>query len=265
LEDVMKSRIAEALDLAYEPVAVLFADTKPRGAAQFKERRWGCVIQMLAFAARGYAAVFDRATTGCLGGQVGLCFGDGYGKGRNIARFLSTGTGPAGAGGLHFIKSPALARKFVEGLPIVDVPESFVVLKALSKVDGRKERPKVIVFLADADQVAALATLANYDRPGGDAVVAPFASGCQAVCLLPFQESKKKAPRAVLGGLDLSARPHLDPGLLTFAVPAPLLRRMEANVPGSFLERETWAKLRGRARRGKGLGESGNRGGADRG
>jgi len=245
----LRSRIAQELDFAYEPVAVLFSNTKPRGAAQFKERRWGCVMEMLAFAARGYTAVFDRNTTGCVGGRTGLCFGDGYGKGGEIARFLSSGGGKGGGNGLRFIKSPALARKFVEGLPVADIPETFVVFKALSKVDGRRERPRVVVFLADPDQVAALTTLANYDRPGGDAVVVPFASGCQSVCLLPFQESKGKAPRAVLGGMDLSARPHLDPGILTFAVPAPLFRRMESNVPGSFLERDLWKKLRGRGDR----------------
>ncbi len=245
----MRSRIAQEIGFAHEPVAVLFTDVKPSGAAQFKERRWGCVMEMLAFAARGYTAVFDRNTTGCVGGRTGLCFGDGYEKSRDIARFLSTGGGKRGGGGLRFIKSPALAKEFVAGLPIEDIPETFVVFKALSKVDGRRERPRVVVFLANPDQVAALTTLANYDRPGGDAVVVPFASGCQSICLLPFHESKGKAPRAVLGGMDLSARPHLDPGLFTFAVPAPLFRRMEANVSGSFLEQDLWKRLRNRGER----------------
>ncbi|MEJ2421288.1 MAG: DUF169 domain-containing protein [Acidobacteriota bacterium] len=237
----MESLIAKSLNLRYEPVAVLFTYQRPQGAAQFKEKRWGCVMSMLRVAARGYTAVFDRKTIACMGGQVGLCFGDSY-KGHDVERFLSTGS-PGKQEGLGFFKSPELARDFVDMLPREDIPEPYVVLKPLRKVNFKEESPRVIVFMGNGDQISALTVLANYDRPGGDAVMVPFASGCQTICLLPYVESQRKHPKAVLGGMDIQARPHLDPDILTFAVPYVLYERMEANVPGSFLEKGTWAKM----------------------
>ncbi|MGC8763361.1 MAG: DUF169 domain-containing protein [Acidobacteriota bacterium] len=242
----MESRIARALGSPYEPVAVFFASQRPAGAARFKEGRWGCVVEMLAFAARGYGAVFDERTVGCRGGIRGLCLGEGYEQPAAMARFLSTGGGRGSEGGLRFLKTPALARRFLESLPSRTPPRPFVVFKALSRVDGRRERPEVVVFLATADETAALVTLAHYDRPGEEAVTVPFASACQAVFLLPLLEGEGERPRAVLGGMDLSARVHLEPGLLTFAVPYALFRQMERNVPGSFLEAPVWARIRTR-------------------
>jgi uncharacterized protein (DUF169 family) len=244
----MDSRIAQELKLRYQPVAVLFTDEKPSAAAQFKPHRFGCVISMLAGAAKGWTAVFDRETTGCLGGQTGLCFGDGY-EGRDVGSMLATGPGRGSRGsrgGLGYMKTPEVARRFVESLPATDIPESYVVLKPLAKVDAPRETPVAVIFLANADQVSALSVLANYDRPGGDAVSVPFASGCQSICLLPFAESKSGHPRAVLGGMDISARPHLDPDLLTFTAPWSLYLAMEANVAGSFLEKDEWARLKSR-------------------
>lgn len=241
----MQSRIASKLDLRYQPVAILFTDERPAPAAQFKPHRWGCVMQMVAAAAKGWTAVFDRETTGCLGGQTGLCFGDGY-QGRDIGELLSPGGEGRTGGGLGYVKSPEVARAFASGLPVKDIPETYVVLKPLEKVDPERERPQVVIFLANADQVSALCLLANYDRPGGDAVQAPFASGCQSICLLPYAESDRESPRAILGGMDISARPHLDPDLLTFAVPWSMFQEMEANASGSFLDKHEWESLRKR-------------------
>ena len=242
----MESRIAKEIQLRYQPVAVLFTDEKPAPAAQFKPHRFGCVVSMLAAAGKGWTAVFDRETTGCLGGQTGLCFGDGY-QGRDIGPFLASGPGEGGRGGLGYLKSPQIARQVLGALPVADIPEAYVVLKPLDKVDPEKEAPMAVIFLANADQISALSVLANYDRPDGDAVSVPFASGCQSVCLLPFAESKKDRPRAVLGGMDISARPHLDPDLLTFTVPWAMFQDMEDNVPGSFLEKDEWARVKDRA------------------
>jgi uncharacterized protein (DUF169 family) len=241
----MQSRIAQELGLRYPPVAVLFTDEKPSPAAQFKPHRWGCVMQMLTAAAKGWTAVFDRETTGCLGGQTGLCFGDGY-EGRDIGRLLSTGGEGREGGGLGYLKSPEVARAFAAGLPVRDIPETYVVLMPLQKVEPERNQPQVVIFLANADQVSALTVLANFDRPGGDAVRAPFASGCQSICLLPYTEGGLEAPRATLGGMDVSARPHLDPDLLTFSVPWRMYQEMEANVERSFLVKQEWHNLRKR-------------------
>ena len=67
----MESRIALAIRLKYQPVALLWADEKPDGAMQFSEGRWGCVMWLAVHAAKGKPAVADQKTFGCFGGGVG--------------------------------------------------------------------------------------------------------------------------------------------------------------------------------------------------
>jgi uncharacterized protein (DUF169 family) len=90
----VESIIARELKLRYQPVATLFTDEKPEGALQFKEGVRGCSIAMLTAAAKGKTAVFDRKTTGCMGGRNGLCFGRDYSHlPGGFDYFLSTGRG----------------------------------------------------------------------------------------------------------------------------------------------------------------------------
>jgi hypothetical protein len=49
----MNSKISEALALTYPPVALLWSDQKPETAVQFQERKWGCIMWLVAAAAKG--------------------------------------------------------------------------------------------------------------------------------------------------------------------------------------------------------------------
>ena len=134
----MQSKIAKALQMKTFPVGVVLTDQKPEGALQFKEGRWGCVVSMLNAASKGKTAVFDRKTFGCLGGGVGLGFGNQYVNfPAGIEYFLSTGNKefcgtdmgrnivrnmPAIEHGEGYVKNPELAKRFIDALPMVDVP-----------------------------------------------------------------------------------------------------------------------------------------------
>jgi len=270
----MKSRIAETLELAHEPVALLWADEKPEGAVQFQQGRWGCVMWLVAAAVEGKSAVCDRETFGCFGGGVGFGFGEQYrnfpGGVECFCRFLSVGNEGSKQGravaekvrphmrpeayeeflhGERYWKSPEVAQGFVRGLPITEIPTRYVVLKPLSSVDPDRKEPQVVIFFANADQISALVVLANYEGPDNERVIVPWASGCQAVGIYPFREAQSEHPRAVLGLVDPSARlqvrKKLGADVLSFAAPFAMFRRMEENVAGSFLERPTWQALRG--------------------
>jgi hypothetical protein len=240
----MESSIARELGLKHSPMAIIFSNEKPQGAVQFKENKWGCVVTMINVIVRGKTAVFDRKTYGCLGGGIGLGFGDCYQDFEGgIEYFLSTGRGEGYREGECYFKTPEIARAFIDRLPIVDIPFEYVIFKSLENVIPEKETPQLIVFLANPDQLSALVVLAGFGRKGGDNVIIPFAAGCHTICLIPYHESKKKRPRAVVGITDISARPHIDRDLLSFTVPFKMFQEMEADVPKSFLKKNAWKKV----------------------
>ena len=253
----MESKIARAIGLRYPPVVILFSEQKPEGALQFKEGRWGCLVAMFTAAAKGRPAVFDRQTFGCLGGGTGLGFGNQYVHfPGGIEFFLSTGNkefarSPKADGfrtsapleeGEGYFRSPEIAKKFVDALPMTEVPAPYVVFKPLDQLTG-EETPEVVIFLANVDQLCALCVLTNYDRGAGQSVIVPFGAGCHTLGIIPYAEAKSDQPRAVIGLTDISARRHVDKDLLSFAVPFPMFKQMEENVAGSFLEKETWRKV----------------------
>lgn len=269
----MESQIAKAIKLKYQPVALLWSDEKPEGAMQFSPGKWGCVMWLAVSAAKGKPAVADRKTFGCFGGGVGLGFGNQYlnfpGGEEGFCHFLSSGntTRPGGAElaekvkpfmtkeshenflqGERYLKNHDRVRKFIDVLPIMEIPASYVVFKPLSAVDLTKEKPQAIIFFANPDQLSALTILANYGRGDNENVIMPYAAGCHTIGIYPYRESKSASPRAVVGLTDLTARVYVrkqlgDPHFMTFAVPFVLFEEMEQNVPGSFLERHTWQSL----------------------
>ena len=75
----------------------------------------------------------------------------------------------------------------------------------------------------------------------------PYAAGCQTIGICTFRENEREHPRAVVGMTDLSARKNVrrqfGKDVLSVSVTPTMLQRMEENVEGSFLQRETWKSL----------------------
>lgn len=244
---MMQSRIADELKLKYAPVAILFSDEKPEGAAEFVEGRWGCVIALLTAAAKGKMAVVNRATCTCGGGKVGLGFGawEEGGAHGGIEYFLSTGRGEGYPPGERYKKTPELAREFAEDMPTRDIPFAYVIFKPLTLVDPATEVPQQIVFYANPDQLSALIVLANFGRHG-DNVKIPFAAGCQSIGILPYREAEQSPSHAIVGMIDISARPYVDPDILSFTVPYAMFTELEGYVDESFLQTNAWKKVKAR-------------------
>lgn len=243
----MKSKLAEELKLRTEPVAVLFTDERPEDAAQFQPRKWGCVVAMLNAASKGKTAVFDEETYGCRGGGTALEFGNTYeGFPGGIEYYLSTGRGEGYPPGEHYKKDVETARRLFDSLPYVDDPHRYVLFKPLSQVDPDRETPRLVVFLVTPDQLSALVMMANYRRSSYDSVIAPMVAGCHSICLIPDHESRREEPRPVIGLTDITSRPVLDPDILSFTVSFAMFREMEADIPGSFFEHESWQRIRAR-------------------
>lgn len=251
----MNSKLIEALKLKMQPVAIILTDDNPEDGLHFKEGNMrGCVASMLVSASKkNRLAFFDRKTFGCPGGGTGLGFGDRYGK-FPIDCLLSTGNEEMAnqmgrqssymLEGERFYKSPEQARKWVDSLPMTDVPTQYVVFKPWELLT-EEDKPELIVFFANADQLSALVVMADYDRGTNRSITAPFGAACQPI-LFGYEEAKKENPRAVIGFFDISKRSIVDRETLTFTVPFKMFQEMEGNVEGSFLELHAWQKLQER-------------------
>jgi uncharacterized protein (DUF169 family) len=270
--DAMQSKIAEALRLRNEPVAILWTNEKPKDALGFKGRGAGCALVLLAQAAlRGKTAAFDRDNFGCMGAGTGLGFGlqqenfplggfetfkyflsiglEGQGKDDLVEKASKLGSREMRENflkGEGYKKTPDLVGNFLKELPIIEVPTKYVVFKPLKDLEEQDE-PVVVVFIANSDQISALVGLANYDRPGIENVVTPMGAGCHQICIDAYREAERENPRAVLGLTDPSARKNVRPLLgsdvFTFAIPYKRFLEMEACVDESFLSRSTWKSL----------------------
>lgn len=267
----MRSKVAAALGSKYNPVAIIWTDRKPENALQFKKGKWGCVMWMFANAAIGKRVVFDRDTFGCWGGGVGLGFGNQYlnfpGGIECFYHFLSTGNEAFDIGkmvaerieksgskrfaksflrGERFTKSPEMVERFVERLPIIDIPKKFVVFEPLRQVD-EKDEPVAIVFTVRPHQLSALVTLSHYEGKTLDGVFIPKGAGCHQIGIFVYREARSENPKAVVGVTDLFARKNmrkiLGDDFMTFAVPFKKFQEMESNVEGSFLHEDTWKIL----------------------
>ena len=246
----MDCKISKALNLNNSPVAVILTNEKPESGLQFKEGTWGCVASMMvASASKGKTAFFDRKTYGCMGGGTGLGFGNCY-KDFPIEYFLSTGiknvqtnvrTRASLEEGEAYIKTPELAKIFVDTLPMREVPAEYIVFKPLKEVN-ENQKPEMVIFIVNPDRLSALVILANYGRESNDTVFAPFGAGCHSI-VYGYNENEKENPRAIIGFFDITARKFIDKNLLSFTVPYRLYTEMSENVKDSFLEREQWLEL----------------------
>lgn len=268
----MESKIAKAIHLKHHLVALIWSDEKPDKAMQFQEKRWGCVMWLIANAAKGKKSACDIKSFGCFGAGVGLGFGNQYknfpGGEEGFCHFLSSGNASREGGmavaeqvklfmtpeaydnflyGERYFKTPEQVRKFIKCLPMTDIPTVYVVFKPLQDVNSITEEPQTVIFFVNPDQLSALVVLANYGRGDNENVIIPYAAGCQTIGIYPYRESKAEKQRAVVGLTDISARVYirkqLGDNLLSFAVPWSLFMEMEENVTGSFLERHSWKTL----------------------
>jgi uncharacterized protein (DUF169 family) len=269
----MNSKIADAIALQNNPVAIVWADIAPEGAAQFKPGRWGCVMSMIAsVAARGRTAVFSRETYGCWGGGVGLGFGNCYetfpggiegfcgflGDGNDkteTGRQIGNGIAQSGAKqlaedfllGERYVKTAETTKRFMDWLPMRDIPAKYVVVKPLNVVDPEKDKVRNVTFFVEPDALSALVILANYREPDKENVHMAWAAGCQEMGVLSYREAERERPRAFVGLTDISARQSTRAALgrhvMSFTVPWEMFLRMEGDVENSFLQRETWRSL----------------------
>jgi hypothetical protein len=104
----------------------------------------------------------------------------------------------------------------------------------------------VAIFFATPDILSGLFTLANYDQSEPDSTITPFAAGCGSLVYFPYSEKDNLRPRAVIGMFDVSARPCVQEGVLSFSVPTLKFMKMISYMDECFLITDSWKKVQKR-------------------
>jgi len=229
----------EALGLKEPPMGIFYTDNKPEGITP-KEGISGCMIGLLQQARKkGETVYFDKSHFGCPGGAYYMGFREIPRP--NIEYFLSCGI-PGEMEGERYIKTPERAREYFAQMKPRPAPATYCVFKPLDQFKNN-EKPEVVALFAPPDILSGLFILTNYALERTDAVFTPFGSGCSTMLTYPLKEAEKEQPRALLGMFDVSARPMVERDILTLSMPYSVFLRLLENVPGSFLQTESWKKV----------------------
>lgn len=225
--------------MQYSPVGLYFADKKPDEAIGIKIPGSGCIIPLILTSAKGKTVAFDENSTGWECSAFHLGYKDWIFIG--IEHFLSHGFlfGECE----RFVKTPKLAKRYVESLKPQEKTKGAVVFKPLERFSD-SERPEVVIFFANPDQLSALVYLLYFDAPEReDRIVARFASACGSIITLPLRYAQRGEKKAVWGLHDIFARARLPKELMSFALPFDLLELMWKEMKESFLYTERWANI----------------------
>ena len=160
--------------------------------------------------------------------------------------FLSCGI-PGKVEGERYKKSPEIVRESMRRVESFDAPARYAVFKRWDMLE-ETDQPEIVIFFAAPDVLAGLFTLSGFDETNPDAVIAPFGAGCATIAQYPYLEKDSDAPRSVLGMFDVSARPFVPDGVLSFATPIAKFERMVGNMDESFLITDSWKRVKGRIR-----------------
>jgi hypothetical protein len=166
-----------------------------------------CIIGDLAKVRDGKTLCFDVDTIGCFGGKRYLGFGMKLAP--DFEYFLSYGI-PGKLEGERYKKAPELVKENMKHQKPSKAPENYIIFKRFDLMGGN-DNPLVAIFFAPPDVLSGLFTLANFDEPQPNGVIAPFCAGCASIVDFPLKELKSSEPRAVLGMFDVSARPCVPP------------------------------------------------------
>lgn len=245
----LKQQFAERWERYFDgadlPITFYYTDRENAAEPATVPSGHQCVIGSLARVRKGRSLRFDVDSVGCFGGK--RYFGFTETAMPKLDYFLSCGI-PGEMEGERYKKTPEIARAAIEAMPEFSAPARYIVFKRWDMLEEADE-PAVVIFFAPPDVLSGLFTLAGFDEADANAVVAPFCAGCGSIVQHPYLEKDAEHPRAVVGMFDVSARPFVPAGVLSFAVPMAKFARMVANMPDSFLITPSWQKVHKRIAR----------------
>jgi hypothetical protein len=64
--------------------------------------------------------------------------------------------------GERYLKDAGVTQRFLQSMPIQDIPKKYVVVKPLDQIDPQRDDVKSVTVFGDPNQLSALVVLANY-------------------------------------------------------------------------------------------------------
>ena len=213
----------------YPAMCWYFTDNPGEDALAFKRDKWVCMFMYLKLAAKtgrplSFSKDWEKA---CVGAIEYFGF-------RPIAKdsgwFLSDKE--------FFKKSRTLAEDYrKESRDRIYPPKASYLCMAPKERVRDEETVEVVNLFPDVAGLTDLSAMMGYDREENSGnVQIPFASGCQSLFTLPYDQGFKKRPYAVAGVSDPFARNFIPKDMLTFSLPASRFLEIIDNIPGSFLD-----------------------------
>jgi hypothetical protein len=224
------------------PITFYYSNDEGRAPKAMGSKEWRCFIGELGRVRHGESLAFSKGAIGCAGGKRYCGFSQELRA--NFEYFLSYGI-EGELEGERYKKTPELVKDLLRQHPAFPAPAEYLICKRWDRLE-KQDEPLIVAFFATADVLSGLFTLASFDESASQGVIAPFGAGCSSIVYYPYFESKSDHPRGVLGMFDVSARPYVESGVLTFAVPWQKFVRMVGNMDESFLITGSWDKVKKR-------------------
>ncbi len=207
-----------------------------------KNEEMHCIIGQLNNVRAGQPLALSGEMKFCAGGKRYTGFSPNLRP--KFEYFLSCGI-PGEMEGERYKKTPELVLEQLKVQKSFSAPAKYLIFKRWDQLT-RADEPLAVIFFGKPDVLSGLFTLANFDESRLDGVITPMGSGCASIIQYPYHECQSDAPRAVLGMFDVSARPCVPEGELTFTVPWSKFVRMAENMDESFLITEAWERVKAR-------------------
>ncbi len=223
-------KLSATVSFKYPAIGWYFSSEKIENSFVFRKDKWVCMFMYLKMVMKkGKRIRFSEDNVGACTGPAEYC---GFSQ-------LTDDGGQFIAETERFKKNRGLAQKYYEeSLRSIHPPkEKYVYIEKLENMDKNREI-EVLNLFPDPTGLASLVVLSNYDREKNmDNVMTPFASGCQSVFTLPYNEKFQKQPKSVIGLMDPLVRQFIPEDMVSFSVPSNRFVEMVNNIKGSFLDK----------------------------
>ena len=251
------------LGMTEEPFGVHYSDTKPdnafgpkpgpaisreledKGEVDMREvmKTFSCVMGNIWLARKKQGAAFlSPEEYGCVGGAYYCSMMKPHL--RFIEHYVSTGFEGTPLQGERYMPNPDAMREFMLKVNPRQAPAKYCIFKPLSQFTD-DEKPEFVIFFARPEVLCGLFTQVVFTTGDMECVVSPFGAGCTNMLAWPLYYKEKGIEKAVLGGLDPSARKFMKTDEMTLTVPLSLYEKMLAALPESMFTHETdWKSVR---------------------